>query len=183
MEKTNQLLLIVIFIFLSACQNSVPKETVETSSKKLNEQSQFDKEIEALENVSAFEKSLQGKWVLQKLTVQSKMQNDELIGSLANQSFIILGGQNKLNGSFSLAGQAITGEGIWHINHENKIIYLQIGNIIDGRGRKREEHVLIESKIKNIKNNYANLEVIKMTFGTDELTKDEMVLTAIVKKE
>lgn len=205
MKRINQLLKILILLTLVGCQNSnlvdnesenpseektetqnaATEEVVSEQEKEKKEKSEFEKEIEKLETSTEYENSLKGKWVLQKLTIkQSGKDDQEISGGLANQSFVNLENENKLNGKLTLfGGQAISGEGFWYFDSTKDIISLHIENITDGRGKERNDRIVIESKIGEIKNNYANLDILSMKFnGKEGFTNGEQ-MDAIAKKE
>ena len=202
MKRINQLLKILILLTLIGCQNSSSvdnesensiKEKTETQNAPIEEivseqvkeeKSEFEKEIEKLENSTEYENSLKGKWVLQKLTIkQSGREVQEISGGLANQSFVNLENENKLNGKLTLFGsEAISGKGFWYFDSKRDIISLHIGNITDGRGKKRDDRILIVSKIGEIKNNYASFEILSIKFNGEEGFPNEQI-DAIAKKE
>lgn len=203
MKRINQLLKILILLTLIGCQNSSSvdnesensiKEKTETqnaiteevvSEQDKEEKSEFEKEIEKLENLTKYENSLKGKWILQKLTIKQSGEDDyKISGGLANQSFVNLENENKLNGKLTFfSGEAISGEGFWNFDSKRDIISLHIGNITDARGKKRDDRILIESKIGEIKNNYASFEILSIRFNGEEGFPNGEQIDVIAKKE
>jgi|GEM_PF-4831458 len=176
----------ILFLSLVGCQLSPKTQEAKINTKPVQETkkpepevTEFDKEIDEIEQTAQFERSILGEWSLQKLTTIKPGQKDvELSGGLANQSTLNIYPKNQLYAIFAgPKGDENNGSGYWYYNHDKQTIQL----IIKHMPYLEESEYTFECKITKLKGRYMYLNIFSKKINGEEQFEKGEHMTAIVK--